>query len=241
MNNQNMPQDLQLLLTNSFWGMKNHPQKHLIPLQRDIIYKTFFSKLQSNSLLAWISFLSAKKTLQILQNAIGSKRSTPTELSDIAEQALTRIIDTENDIFRNTLDRAYHASGHSWGCNPQKFPLEADFAGAALYRTLQTIDGKDPFWLLRCNGHKGYKVHFNGRTKYVCLDEHLTDDMFFEPIGAVEDASSLAAKAFSFTVAIETDELDIVPQYDFNKRQEFWEWWLIEAIPIAWEQANQYR
>jgi hypothetical protein len=35
------------------------------------------------------------------------------------------------------------------------------------------------------------------------------------------------------------EEPPVPLEYDLNKRLEFWEWWLTEAIPQAWELANK--
>jgi hypothetical protein len=40
--------------------------------------------------------------------------------------------------------------------------------------------------------------------------------------------------------AVFNKEENIIPiEFDFQKRLEFWQWWLTEAIPQAWELAQQ--
>jgi hypothetical protein len=67
----------------------------------------------------------------------------------------------------------------------------------------------------------------------------------YDGIGGIGiDFASIAMASYSFKESEKTDLIDKrqindLENFDPQKRLEFWEWWLTEAIPQAWELAQQ--
>jgi hypothetical protein len=86
----------------------------------------------------------------------------------------------------------------------------------------------------------GYKVWGVANAAYNALRMVLG----VSPLEDKDDAAVIAAKSYAAIEGTpeegETGSPGIEPvQFDAQKRLEFWEWWLAEAIPAAWEQAKE--
>ena len=70
----------------------------------------------------------------------------------------------------------------------------------------------------------------------ILLTHHDKPNVMDEDLrGNGQDFARAAAKAFEFSDNSE----DWTIEYDLDKRLQFWQWWLTEAIPQAWELAEQ--
>jgi hypothetical protein len=234
------PETVDEIIRQDLANVQANPEGQLLPYERDHIYK-----LLGNRVRGWLSVISVKRVSNILENqlhypeALLDQLTLPSQALDIATQVLAGNIDVNDKIFRTAKNRLYHSSGNSWGNN--NLPWSSYLVGIAVYVMLLDVEGFDFFRLLRCDSENpGYYQSKKGKVRRVCLDQTLTDDDIPEPLVGTADPSSYAAKAYAFTRLHETD-LEIIPEYDNQKRREFWVWWLTEAIPLAWGQANKHR
>jgi hypothetical protein len=234
--------DLCILAVNS------DPQGHLRPYDRDQIYNFFtpFAQVRRVHASAWLAFLAAKYVLAILEKVFIPDK-VPQELQprymlQIAEEVLQGQRDSEDKIFEREVNLIHSASGNSWGFDDDDLPFNAYLVGISISETFSLVGifPTDPFMALRCD-----KSNEPGNKKIIgqvlCLDENLKDDAiddgYLGSLAGIMDTAGLAARAYAWV----RQRPDWSSEYSIEKRRRFWLWWLTEAIPIAWEQANKHR
>lgn len=115
------------------------------------------------------------------------------------------------EIVKSFSEKFYHWLGGSFlGFDQALFPPTAFYVGNAAGKLLSQIIRNEPFPL-------GIKI-----------EKHTSDSSFKINEG---DPTWSATRAFAFNFSGWKDEIN--PQ----KSLEFWEWWLTEAIPQAWQLA----
>ena len=185
-----------------------------------------------------MSLLSANHVQHILQKALGATQreltQTPTHILQAGSDMLQRKISSQDPNFKNVLHSAYYATGNTWGLDDSEFPWDAYMASGSLYATLLSIGELDPFKNIRCPQTSDKSKDIIVEAGH-CLDEKFVDDDIDDPIVGVIDAASAACRAYSWT----HESFTFQPKYDLLKRQEFWEWWLVEAVAIAWKLASR--
>jgi len=240
-----IPIHAQRLIARQLQAIRNDPEHRLRPIDRLIIYESFgasidlsgdiYTHLLKTGQLVWpygqrsyahLAILTAHHVLPIWEQAIPVLRdrdeTIPVELSQqmlaIAERVLRGTIDPAEA--NGLLSTQFHTD--VWLLN-QETTFEVWYACSACYHALSMVLGRKPFQLPN-------------------VDPSLTDEMLN---GTTADVAAAAVKAYT---AINSDELDVgwsketVPsaiRFDVKKRQDFWEWWLTEAIPAAWELAAE--
>jgi hypothetical protein len=233
--------ELQQIIELSTDEVITHPLGTLRPHIRDKIYRFFepFTLRNHVHTSAWLSILSAKKVLPILQAKLKRskrfKKYEPDHMLQIGEDVLQGKRRISNKTFTNTLNIAYYSSGNTWGYDDLEFPPNSLYAGRAIYSALLSVSGRDPFRELWNTPPTYIGVDGPGKQlRYV--DENLFDDDIPDGLIGRIDAAASAAMAYSLP-----DGLPIWPPVapDPDKRREFWRWWLTEAIPIAWAQASK--
>lgn len=220
-----LPVTLQELINNLLAKVRKHPEHQLMPVERYKLYRMLESELQAyipHPILGRLSIITAKFVLPIWQQAMplhpnenpsedesASYDNLPEYLLELAEGLLTGRVDIET---------AVRAAGDYW-------------------YVMGNI-GEDE---LRPRGvASAIKAYYAGEASLMALNETLSGSMFDtirgwesytdDTLGYAHDSASAAVKAYSGT--------NPWTSVDFQKRLEFWEWWLTEALPIAWEASR---
>lgn len=113
-------------------------------------------------------------------------------------------------------------------------------AQALLRGTLDFNEAQGKLW-----SDYWYFTHFFVKHDLACLNDAAVYTLATIINGQHEDdAVENAEKAYTVIDenepgAVERDEIIIPLEFDLQKRLEFWEWWLSEAIPQAWKVANK--
>jgi hypothetical protein len=158
----------------------------------------------------------------------------PQEEEDDFKTIPHRMLKTAEEVLYQTLD-VKTAHDHLWlgeyyhylGSLPYDLTYNAYCVVCAAYNALNMVFGNEPFHRVFWEPHP--------------VDETTTDTRL-QP--EKSDVASAAVQAYA---AIDENEpgvwcSDSKPYkpitFDSQKRLAFWEWWLTEAIPIAWESAT---
>lgn len=245
-----LPASLSDLLQASLQSMQNHPEYHLLPAQRYAIYLGFgdeidlsgerFNSNREGKMLqvpfaqrvyGSLALISAKHVLPVWEDAIPAMLrfeddfpiEQPFELLECCENVL--------ELQPGSIGNALMLLGyyHGWlgvVASEQRDGIvsrSAEFAAKTIETALEAILGTRPF-------QDGINATSSNEVPTMS-----------------DDIAALACAAYC-TIPISTAITQAtIPwkyvsdsQIDLQKRREFWEWWLIEAIPAAWEQAALY-
>lgn len=190
--------------------LHSNTEYQIKPVTRLNIYAVFdlFEGKLARIWFTRLEILTAKRVLPIWQEALPNNQ-LPEQILDLAEQVLNGSLDFEIARNASALDELYQLLG---GDLEDEVPATVEFAGEAAYCAFVNIRHQ-PF-------------------QNLLVDEKLTDDKFYSQLGG--DAASSAVKAFAGVLM----DGYWVKKSDPQKRLEFWEWWLTEAIPQAWDLAQ---
>ena len=205
-----LPMTLRNKLNQASQILHSNNEYQIKPITRLNIYAAFaeFENKLAKIWLTRLEILTAKRVLPLWQEALPNIQ-LPEQVLDLAEQVLDGFLDFETACNANILDELYQLLG---GDLEDEVPATVEFAGESAYCAFVNIRHQ-PF-------------------QDLLVDEKLTDDKFYSQLGG--DAASSAVKAFAGVVI----DGYWVKKSDPQKRLEFWEWWLTEAIPQAWELAQ---
>jgi len=239
-----MPTETQQLIQQALETVRNDPGHHLSLATRFELYKSFgpsrighfwqdspfkdvpsvqyFERMVAlwtiaDFSLGWLAVVTAQKVAHFWDENEENK-DIVNEILQTAENVL---------LGRADLEEAYRKL-----CNDFNWPLELSTnlnAGCAYreaYFSLCTIldDMIDYF-------EQSYPEYYG--------EIHIDD-----VVGVVGMFATLAVKAYSAvyidpkSIVIANNETMVYVEFDPQKRLEFWEWWLMEAIPQAWELAE---
>jgi Immunity protein Imm5 len=231
-----LPEQSQKLVTHYLDKVRQDPAHHLKPIERLEIYESFNSDNDEvgRKAFVWLHILSARKVEKIWNTGINDYylRELGSQLLTLAEDILTGLVSKNSKIVKRVADSTYHAFG-----NIEDFPDNVVCSITAAEDAFNVAIGFKPF----------KPVEIDDET----LDENLWDEQ-------VWDAPSNAMRAYANFYGYyeeneneEAEEVEISGQMtriltnaivsgksDPQKRLEFWEWWLTEAIPQAWEIAH---
>lgn len=170
--------------------------------------------------LGWLAILTARHVLPVWEQSWDSEDSAdgilaPEEILMVAERVL-----------RNTYD-IEEAYGKL--CNDFNVPVELSttFEGSCAYRAA--------FFALEM-------ILISDANYFPNI--YVADDMALD---TTSDFALTAMQAYSSTdrnepgewsISLEPNSSTLPIEFDKQKRLEFWEWWLTEAIPQAWEIAT---
>jgi hypothetical protein len=222
-------------------SMHLHPQRLLAPSIRQQIYHALGPKTDSvsNRARGWLAVLSARRVLPIFTQAFPNM-PLPQELLDTAAKILHGEVD--DGTVTTLLNHGYHAAGNCWGYDEEDMPVSIDLAGSAAYHALKEAHGTEPL----TNLHKYLSLgtvttlqgadSLNSEFKVAINPEPLSGDKWTdERLCHVDAADTAAVAAMAYASQEHGDK------YDPQKPEEFWEWWLTEAIPAAWAMAESAR
>ncbi len=209
----------------------------LLPVYRKELYSrvTSYDEVFSNQWRGWLAIEAAQYVLPIFYQANFVVDAMPERVYnlpnvsvDIAVNIL-RKTSVQDITIQSILDQGYESFGiliqESFE-DPESFPVNAVWAGKTTYNALLEVLGRDVFQRLQSNIVVGRTV--DGKLNYKPW-QTLTDEMFV--LRTDGDAAGSAALAFASS--------SISTSCDMSKLLEFWEWWLTEAIPQAWELAER--
>jgi len=247
-----IPRETQQLIEQALTMVRKDPGHHLSPAIRFEIYKSFGNSNHTNNLssikevrkgedvflklsladktLGFLSILTARKVLPIwLDNEAAQfidndeeYSNDPVEMLKIAENVINNTLKPSR-AYVDLCSRFYNGLLSLEYTVNEKIYCVALAAYSSLEVTLCGIEG------LRFSSHK--KVNYT--------DEEVTYGQ--------RDFAAFATRAY---ISIDTGEAGnwrfknrnsekYVPLvFDPQKRLEFWEWWLTQAIPQAWELAE---
>lgn len=163
-------------------------------------------------MMNWLNILTVKKVLPIFSDFYPSD-SLPNEL---IETSLGIVQKTENDFATVEMleDAAENMAGHSWGYNNMGW--KPRLVANAAYYSLREIRGFVPF---------SHSSNFNKNSNKIWTDDELCLRL---------DNDAITASAVAWACINSSEKLI----YEKAELHEFWEWWLTEAVPQAWELAH---
>ncbi len=218
-----IPLRLQMLIRDTVQAIRQHPSHQFLPAVR----RAFYDSLSPDPPFAmqaegWLAVIAARRVLPLFKNAIPDEHS-PEELLELAEALLRNQADRASA--RTRIAEEHYIAGNLWGyafMEEDEMPVNVMFAGWAAHRAVQEAYGTKPLTRLG----QFYMFKGNAEDKQVISGKEWTD-LEAAPSGQ-GDAASCAAMAVS---------CDSAGRCDPEKLREFWEWWLIDAVPLAWESA----
>jgi hypothetical protein len=259
-----LPDALKRVAQEAFVAMCSHPQHHLAPYYRQKIYivlKTFNKRNDvpaprtpspenlGDRVQGWLAIQTAERVLPIFEQ--GSFR-----LDDIPEdvpELPTMLIAMAKGVMRGTLtskgaERGMHAADtfphmlQESEYDLEGFPVNAILAGSTSASALSEVLGWYRFdlmgdyyenrWLQPPEGaeHAGYEAHYaedEDEGPIRAESDVPTDDRLVRTGG---DAAAEAAVAYACG--------PLSTRCEPERLEEFWTWWLTEALPKAWEMAR---
>ena len=226
-----LPEALQALVNTALAEMQADPAHRLSHQRRGQIYAALGPLTEDIGRKArgWLAVNTARRVLPTFQAAFPDD-TLPQRLLDMAVSVLQgRGDEAAADELQ---EWGYNASGNAWGYDEAEVPWNADMAGSAAYHALKEARGQPPLQYLDRVFKLGVVAWSSGKP----VMEYPTPQpatRFTDEDLCQNDASDTAAVA-AVAFACEAGG----PTCDPDKLREFWTWWLMEAIPEAWETAH---
>jgi hypothetical protein len=185
----------------------------------------------------WLALIAAENVfpifMSVASNDLNSSNLYPQKLLRMAKGILEGSVNQEEAA--QLLEDAYHSSD-IWGSinDDDDFDFAANYAAIAAYKALLEVSSdRDQFSFAKSYAkrtrHSGI-VFFGGQapTEGWITGESFTDFDWAQQI-ASGDTAGTAAVAFSRRSGSN--------HRDAKKLKDFWEWWLLEALPWAWKKG----
>ena len=227
-----LPPALQTLVDTALAEMQTDPDHRLSHRRRGQIYDALGPLTEDSGRKArgWLAVMTAMRVLPIFQAAF-PEDTLPQQLLDMA---VSMVQGRGDEAAADELQEwGYNASGNAWGYDEAEMPWNADMAGSAAYHALKEARGQPPLQHLDKVFKLGVVAWPSGEqvTKYP--NPQAATQFTDEDMCQIEnsDAAAVAAVAFACNAG--------GPTCDPDKLREFWTWWLMEAIPEAWETAHR--
>jgi len=226
-----LPEALQALVNTALAEMQADPGHRLSHQRRGQIYAALGPLTEDIGRKArgWLAVNTARRVLPTFQEAFPDD-TLPQQLLDMAVSILQGRGDAA--AADELQEWGYNASGNAWGYDEAEVPWNADLAGSAAYHALKEARGQPPLQYLDRVFKLGVVAWPSGEP----VMEYPTPQpatQFTDEDLCQNDASDTAANA-AVAFACEAGG----PTCDPDKLREFWTWWLMEAIPEAWETAH---
>lgn len=223
-----MPPLLTQRIDKALEEIRSHPEHRLEAKRRRMIYEAFGEKsdLVAKRARGWLAVLTAQYVLPIGEKFLPNE-DIPRRLVTLAQRVLEGTVDPQVASKREIVEGV---DIQDWGY-PEESPWNVYIAGKTGDRALMETLGQDPFalgvvWIPDQNMTMFVS---DAREVHGVPMDQWSDEMLAENFG---DTASAAAVAFA------CDPLSPTLKCDPDKFLAFWEWWLIEAIPMAWEKAS---
>lgn len=221
-----LPEILQELIGEAVKEVKVHPHHNLSPVTRLNIYHSLDPIKLTPSLYpkrGWLGVLTVRRILPIWQRAMPLWESENDKSNLISSNLLPEhILKLTENLLLGLIDVQFtwKEANNYW-----------DEVGNLIQEILEDFEKKVFNTAHVCNAslhalHETLGVEFLGKLKNWAKynDEQLSNHFF----ACDTAASAVIAYAGGGNVS----------PFDPEKRLDFWEWWLTEAIPQAWELAN---
>jgi hypothetical protein len=246
-----IPYELQQATDEALSAMRSHPRHHLVPYYRYRIYEVLkgFNGSQAlpkppralardslgDRVRGWLAINTMEKVLPIFKAATYSPEvdeddlALPMKLVEMAYGVMKGTTNPQEALHEaSALEHEFGMLLNEYEYDPEGFPLNASLvgwtAGEALAETLASyrID-----WLLE-QKMRWLELDGKPRPSDITSIELLWDES--ERVGPLLDTAGDAAMAYSCS--------NSSPVCDPAKLEEFWTWWLTEALPEAWARAS---
>jgi len=228
---------IDVAVESAFKYIKNHPKHHLHPGLRKWIYTSFTEALGAKagqSLHGWLALLAARRVLPIFEAfEVNSPlpqlylepgyphEHMPKALLALAESILRGEVDGNTPELTSFLGKLHYVVGNDWGLREDGVPSNAHYAGVAAFSALMEARGMD---LLNQLNHL---TMFQSQDNWNSIAGNtMTDDLFVS--SAVADTAAEAVMA---------ESKDEHGKLDSDRLYAFWSWWLLGAIPEAYNTA----
>jgi hypothetical protein len=212
---------------------------HLDWHYRREMYKTFGTS--SNRVVwlvrGWLAVLSAQFVLPIFeQRPFASLISDdPDDFEGLPRRVITEAINllqgsADQQIVDSVEDDAYMTFG-TWDIeSDHSFSLKASTAGFTSYKAIIEVMGKlEPFAHAEAHSKATRPMRpYEDVSNIAWIHGDQFTDSDWARLAACGDAAGCAAIAYSC-------DRDSLEQCDPERLNVFWRWWLLEAIPKAWE------
>jgi hypothetical protein len=245
----NSPSFLRAPLDEAKLAMEEHPGHHLAPYYRHRIYQVLmrdrnpFIKAKNGGARGWLAVLSAEKVLPIFEH--GSFRvedmpdgilELPSHLLDLSKRVMQGNVSPPQALQEATAldaDQEFHILLAESRRDPESFPVNAILAGRASAKALREACGLDDMSLLQGDDRWHWlsepeisnPAQLEGHSAQTLSHDDPIDEKF--ALKASADTAACAAVAYACGIAS--------TKCDPGKLEEFWSWWLTEALPKAWK------
>ncbi len=210
-----IPDLLQQMLVDSLAAMNSDPSYHLSPISRLSLYHFLNPKDPSVPRFArgWLGILTARRVLPIWHAYCPSwtdQNQIPERLLDIARNSLRGEMDLKK-AWREANDLWYVSAnlGEPIVQRNRDVPNKAFYACDTALKAL----------------HEALNIEFLEKASEIA---HASD-----PYLQDWERDSAASAMLAESGGADAGPLDI------TKRQEFWKWWLTQAVPMAWLRGGQ--
>jgi len=215
-----IPVNLAEIIDDALATVRNHPEHRLGAKQRRTVYESFGPRNDptANRARGWLAVLTAQHVLPIGEQVFPDE-DIPRRLVEMAEGVLEGAIDPQVAHRREIVEGV---DIQDWGY-PEEAPWNVFLAGKTGERALAETLGQD----LLALGLVWVDIDTPDESGIPM--EEWPDEKLAEDYG---DTASAAAVAFA------CDPHSPAIKCDPDRFLDFWEWWLTEAIPTAWEKAS---
>lgn len=253
-----LPSNLQQLIEQALAAMHRHSQHHLLPSQRLLIYQVLDTVVECsphlNRVRGELGILSAQYVLPIWQRitpvwdsqAILGEASQQLSPEDLKALQDCYILGDHNilpqrwiSLGQNVLQGIAEPEAASQEVrNLWDFPhgIRGEFLAQDELLATPYFVCKAPYGLLQ-------RAYYVCEAAFSALQEIIGRNFLAEAKGleCFNDDNLITAHRDSASSAViaYAGGADTTMPGDPDKRQEFWEWWLNEAIPMAYEWASQ--
>jgi hypothetical protein len=182
-----------------------HRDQHYLLPEERRILYRMFEAHSEADIRGWLAIIAAQRVLPIFEQEIPEEKVPRIQLY-LASKVERGVIPLDSWQVRAYFDYGYTSAGDDWGYIISK---TVRLAGFAAHRALAEVIGYNPLDLIS-DGER---------------------DELFVGTNAMDTAGTAAYAAAS----IDYNDPEIRNVYNYDRLFTFWEWWLREAIPQAWE------
>ena len=251
-----MPPETQQLIEQALESVRNDPQHNLNLYQRFAIYYSF-----GRSRLHLSGYTKSGEESNLAEgDKISEEEFTNPNLADFALSWLAILTTKKVELIWNGIWEQIDIEENKWFIGKNSFENGLQDCNRLLLGNLTYREGvnslyENVYWTLnQVDNRTTYDIAQAYRTLYVTVEFILdglpgiyrggiiVENLVAEDVH-VNDFTVPAIEAYSSIDESPRGDSNCFPppkpiKYDLSKRLEFWEWWLTEAIPQAWELAE---
>jgi hypothetical protein len=247
-----VPESLQKVILEALEAMRSHPRHHLAPYYRQKIYTLLKSFNRGNQLdpsrvpsvenlgdrvRAWLAIWTAERVMPIFEQG-------PFGVEDVTEETLSlppmlleaakgvmqgKVAPEAVDQNRQIAFQEYSIMLDESKYEPEILPVNAILAGWASECALSEVSGWYTFdWFSENEKKRWLRPPYGaiGHGEYELSSVEPNDEMLVHLGG---DTAGVAAVGYACGL--------LSTECEPERLEEFWTWWLTEALPQAWERA----